>query len=553
MRSNLRVTVLLLVVGALCAERQAMAGGTQTDMTQGTATSLDSARKQCQDNAFRSMTGVSKAQYAARTTCGTTQAELRYRIFLRLHGNLLRIKLQSLDAALKISDDVHAQLDDINTLAGNIVTLVTSIQDAHSVDRLEPKVLNEEIYSHIKDLFVAGADFDPVVESLSARDARLLAPLAKVRSTLDAFLAAAKGDQVALATFFVTTTVQTTNDFIASWNTTQISNARLREVALFDAMYDFFRTCQSDVSKFAIPPSTPRADDFRARMSEGIARVVRAATYQSNACQSRIICAPNSTESLTCAVVNGSGTQSRVCSANGQTWNVGACGAVRCNSGYVLQGSSCVQPAPPSLTSAMLPSSASPAAKISFSGSVTDARGLASVSIAVSGPRGSNITAFTDSNVNGTSKPLSGYYFDGASSQYAGVPGKYTVTLSARNTAGQSASKTFTVSISDSAPSLATAGLASSTTKSTRIYFTGEATDDTGLGLISMIISGPRKSNVTTFTDTAVSGKVKSLSGYYFDPSSSVYAGVPGVYSVVLRVQDRSSQVTTRTFPVTVR
>jgi len=557
MQSFHRIVLPLLMAGVVCSEQHAEAVVTQSNAPSGNSnlatTSLDNARKQCQDDAYRTTASATRPPYAAMTTCGTTDAELRYRIFLRLYGNLMRIKLQTLDASLKISDDVHAQVDEVNTLAGNIGTLVTSIRDAHAVDHIDPKELNEEIYSKIKDLFVAGAENDKVTESWSARDARLQEPLAKVRSTLNAFLDAGKGDVLPLGIFFFTTTVQTTNDFFAAWKTSQVSDARLREVAFFDAVSQFLRTCQSDVAKFAIPQSTSNADDFRGRMSDAITRVVRAATYQSKACESRIICGPNSSEALACTVVNGSGTQSKVCSADGRGWTLGVCGAIRCNSGYVLQGTTCVQPTLPSLASAILPVSATTTGKIFLAGSVTDARGLAGISMLVSGPRGNNVTAFTDSSASGTSKSLTGYYFDGANSQYAGVPGTYTVTLTARNTSGQSASKTFTVLITDSAPLLSTAGLVNSTSRSAKIYFTGEATDDTGLGAISVIVSGPRKSNFTAFTDTTVSGKVKSLSGYYFDPSNSTYAGVSGTYSIVLRVQDRSSQVTTRTFPVIVR
>ena len=383
--------------------------------------------------------------------------------------------------------------------------------------------------------------------------------MAKLRSTLDACLAAPKAlagepqELFALGTYFLTSTVQITNDFIATWKTNKISDARMREVALFDAMYNFIKSCESDVSKFAIPPGTAQPSDFRSRMSDGISRVVRTATYQTKACDARIICGPNSRESLTCTVANGSGAQTRTCSADGQAWNVGACGVASCNSGYVLSGTNCIQMTPPSLSTATLPSSASTTARTYFAGSVTDSRGLSGVSVVVSGPRGSNITAFTDAKLSGTSKALSGYFFDAANSQYAGAPGTYSVTLSARNIAGQSTSRTFTISIVDSAPSLVTAGLASVASRSSRINFTGEATDDTGLGTISVTISGPRKSNVTAFTDTSVSGKTKSLTSYYFDPANTAYAGATGVYSVVLRVQDRSSQVTTKTFPVTVR
>ncbi|MEI7894180.1 MAG: hypothetical protein WCI05_13890, partial [Myxococcales bacterium] len=162
-----------------------------------------------------------------------------------------------------------------------------------------------------------------------------------------------------------------------------------------------------------------------------------------------------------------------------------------------------------------------------------------------------------DTAVSGKTKSLSAYYFDSSSTAYAGVAGTYTVALWVKDTSAQTASKTFTVSVTSAAvddlPSVSGASLASSVTTPNKIYFSGNATDDIGLTTITMMVSGPKGNNLTAFSDTAVSGKTKSLSAYYFDSSSTAYAGVAGTYTVALWVKDTSAQTASKTFTVTVR
>ena len=54
-------------------------------------------------------------------------------------------------------------------------------------------------------------------------------------------------------------------------------------------------------------------------------------------------CTPNSTESESCAVSNGSGTQARACSADGTIWEAyNNCTVTSCKTGYVKKGNTCV-------------------------------------------------------------------------------------------------------------------------------------------------------------------------------------------------------------------
>ena len=54
-------------------------------------------------------------------------------------------------------------------------------------------------------------------------------------------------------------------------------------------------------------------------------------------------CAPNATSSQACAVANGTGTQSRTCSASGQWGTFGSCVLSSCNAGYYQNNGICSQ------------------------------------------------------------------------------------------------------------------------------------------------------------------------------------------------------------------
>ena len=62
-------------------------------------------------------------------------------------------------------------------------------------------------------------------------------------------------------------------------------------------------------------------------------------------------CAPNATSSQACAVANGTGTQSRTCSASGQWGTFGSCELSSCNAGFYLSGGICKQDCAPNATS----------------------------------------------------------------------------------------------------------------------------------------------------------------------------------------------------------
>jgi len=102
---------------------------------------------------------------------------------------------------------------------------------------------------------------------------------------------------------------------------------------------------------------------------------------------------------------------------------------------------------PPSFQSASLQSSVTIPTQIKFSGIATDDIGLQDITMKVSGPRGSDITAFTQSLNGVTSKNLNEYYFDSAHSTYANQAGSYTVTLIIKDTNNQTKSQGFTVSV----------------------------------------------------------------------------------------------------------
>ena len=206
---------------------------------------------------------------------------------------------------------------------------------------------------------------------------------------------------------------------------------------------------------------------------------------------------------------------------------------------------------PPSVSGATLATFVKRPAKIYFAGNATDDVGLKTVAMTVSGPKGSNLTAFNDTAVTGTSKALTGYFFDSANTTYAGVAGSYTVVLSAKDSAGLIAKKTFTVAL-NIPPSVSSATLAPSVKRPAKVSFTGSATDDVGLRAVSMTVSGPKGSNLTAFNDTAVTGTSKSLTGYFFDSANTTYAGVAGSYTAVLSAKDSAGLIAKKTFAVTV-
>ena len=84
------------------------------------------------------------------------------------------------------------------------------------------------------------------------------------------------------------------------------------------------------------------------------------------------------------------------------------------------------------------------------------------------------------------------------------------------------------------------------------LHFTGTGRDDIGLSTVRMVVSGPRGSNIEAFSPVSVSGTSVDLSGYYFDPGNSTYAGLPGSYTVELIITDTSDQTASETFSVTI-
>lgn len=81
-----------------------------------------------------------------------------------------------------------------------------------------------------------------------------------------------------------------------------------------------------------------------------------------------------------------------------------------------------------------------------FTGTVRDDKGLKLVTMKVSGPKGNDLTAFSE-GLSGLKKDLSGYYFDSTNSTYGGKKGSYTVALWFKDTSGQTMSHTFSVKV----------------------------------------------------------------------------------------------------------
>ncbi|NKB25422.1 MAG: hypothetical protein GKR87_13805 [Kiritimatiellae bacterium] len=178
--------------------------------------------------------------------------------------------------------------------------------------------------------------------------------------------------------------------------------------------------------------------------------------------------------------------------------------------------------------------------------------GLNIITVKVSGPKGNNLTAHTY-NVSGTSKSLSPYYFDSSNPTYAGVPGTYYVALWIKDTANQTDSRTFTVTVQDNYPYFSSSlSLANTVILNDRIYFTGTARDAVGLKKVTVLVSGPKGNNIYAH-EYNVSGTSKTLSSYYFDSGNNSYAGLPGNYFITLWIKDRAYQTHSKTFNVTVQ
>ncbi len=218
---------------------------------------------------------------------------------------------------------------------------------------------------------------------------------------------------------------------------------------------------------------------------------------------------------------------------------------------YVVVNSSVDQK--PYFQNPYLPSSVTIPNRIYFSGYAYDDKGLKTITMMVSGPRGNNLTAFSTS-ISGTSLNLSSYYFDSNNTNYAGMAGNYTVALWIKDTADQTASVVFSVVVNSSAdqkPYFQNPYLPSSVTIPNRIYFSGYAYDDKGLKTITMMVSGPKGNNLTAFS-SAVSGTSLNLSSYYFDSNNTNYAGMAGNYTVALWIKDTADQTASVVFSVQV-
>ena len=106
-------------------------------------------------------------------------------------------------------------------------------------------------------------------------------------------------------------------------------------------------------------------------------------------------------------------------------------------------------------------------------------------------------------------------------------------------------------SLPDNFPTFQSPYLQGSANIPEKIYLSGSADDDIALKEISMIVSGPRGSNITAFTEPLNSIKSKSLSSYYFDSNHSTYSGRAGNYAIKLNIKDTKDQVTSHSFNVT--
>jgi hypothetical protein len=100
----------------------------------------------------------------------------------------------------------------------------------------------------------------------------------------------------------------------------------------------------------------------------------------------------------------------------------------------------------PYFSGTYLSSSVTKPSKIYFSGNAYDDKGLSIVTMKISGPKGNDLTAFSN-NISGTNHYLGNYYFDSNNSYYAGVTGYYTVALWIKDIAGNTESKVFSVQV----------------------------------------------------------------------------------------------------------
>jgi hypothetical protein len=74
------------------------------------------------------------------------------------------------------------------------------------------------------------------------------------------------------------------------------------------------------------------------------------------------------------------------------------------------------------------------------------------------------------------------------------------------------------------------------------LYFSGSVSDDLGLSVLTVKLSGP-KGNDFTVTSTPISGTYQSLSPFSINTSNTTYAGVPGSYTVTLFAKDNSGKL----------
>ena len=89
--------------------------------------------------------------------------------------------------------------------------------------------------------------------------------------------------------------------------------------------------------------------------------------------------------------------------------------------------------------------------KIYFSGAAIDDKSLSQITMKVSGPKGNDLIAFSNT-ISGTNHSLSNYYFDSNNSAYAGIPGNYTVAMWIKDAAGNTESRVFGVTINTPTP-----------------------------------------------------------------------------------------------------
>ena len=85
--------------------------------------------------------------------------------------------------------------------------------------------------------------------------------------------------------------------------------------------------------------------------------------------------------------------------------------------------------------------------KAYFSGNITDDVALKQLKMEVVKGSGSPVVAFDVTNLSGTSASLSSYFFDPASSSYAGSAGTYYIALHLKDAAGNYAGANWTVTI----------------------------------------------------------------------------------------------------------